>query len=202
MALDEFEGVLAAIAADWNAAEYEVKLGEQVNKKIVVPAIKELRYAGRRLADALVAISQGKEKKEIDAFLIHARFNCHCARHDAIDAATLKMAIDLDLMTERLGHEAVLFAFPKFGELYDRIQSAQSLIATARQKRENRGDIYAEIAATNFEGLVGLYKSAKACEPLMKKIAARTRSERWIAYAIGAAGVLAAFLFWLFPRSP
>lgn len=198
MALGEYEEVLVAIAADWNAAEYDVKLGEQVNKKIVVPAIKELRYAGRRLADALVAISQGKAKKDIDAFLIHARFNCHCARHDAIDAATLKMAIDLDLMTERLGHEAVLFAFPKFGELFGRIQAAQSLIASARAKRENRGDIYAEIAATDFQGLVELYKSAKASEPLMKKIAARTRAQRWIAYGLGAGGLLVGILGLIF----
>jgi hypothetical protein len=141
MALDEFERVLAAIAADWNAAEFDLKLGEQVNQKVVFPAIKELRYAGRRLADALVAISQNGAKEDIDALLIHARFNCHCARHDAIDAATLKMAIDLDLMLGKLGHEGVLFAFPQFPVLYRKIQNAQSLIAAARAKREAPGHL-------------------------------------------------------------
>jgi hypothetical protein len=201
MALDEFEGDLAAIAADWNAAELDLKLGEQVNQKVVFPAIKELRYAGRRLADALVAISQARSRKDIDALLVHARFNCHCARHDAIDAATLKMAIDLDLMLGRLGHEAVLFAFPKFPDLYHRIQHAQSLIASARAKRENRQDIYAEIEATNFSDLVDLFKEAKGSEPLMKRIAASTKSQRWVAYALAGAGILLAVLAWLFPRT-
>lgn len=199
MALGEFEELLTAIAAEWNAAELDIKLGEQVNRKVVFPAIKELRYAGRRLADALVSISKGAPSATVSELLIDARFNCHCARHDVIDAATLKMAIDLDLMLGKLGHEAVLFAFPEFPKLYLNIQAAQSLIATAREKRENRQDIYAEIEATRFRELVDSFNRAKASEPLMKRIAVQTKVSRWIAYGIGALGIILAIVAWVFP---
>jgi hypothetical protein len=201
MAFDDFKDILAAIATEWNAAEFDIKLGEQVNRKVVFPAIKELRYAGRRLADALVLISQGGDEDSVRELLIDARFNCHCARHDVIDAATLKMAIDMDLMFEKLGHEAALFAFPKFPQLYQSIQDAQVMIAAAREKRENRQEIYAEIEAARFKDLVQMFNELKASEPLMKRIAVATKTSRWTAYGLAIVAIAIALLSWLFPRS-
>jgi hypothetical protein len=51
----------------------------------------------------------------------------------------------MDIMTKRLGYEAVLSAFPKYGHLYAAVQSTQELIALTRKKRQERQDIYAEI---------------------------------------------------------
>jgi hypothetical protein len=198
VAFEEFKDTLAAIAEEWNAAERDIKLGEQVNRKVVFPAIKELRYAGRRLADAMVVIVNGGTDEQIHDLLVDARFNCHCARHDVIDAATLKMAIDLDLMLEKLGHEAALFAFPKFPDLYKNIQDAQALIAAAREKRENRQEIYAEIEATKFGDLVDMFNGLKASEPLMKRIATKTKSQRYIAYALAGSSIVLSLILWTF----
>lgn len=190
MSLGDYEAILVEIATEWGTAELEIKLAEQLHHKVVFPAIKELRYAGRRLADALVAISKGASDDEVKSYLGDARFGCHCARHDVIDASILKMAVDLDLMLTKLGHEAVLGAFPAYPELLVRLQGVQSHIAVARKKREERRDIYAELQKVEFPDLIGQFKSIQASEPLMKRIAMRTKLQRYIAYAIGVAGII------------
>ena len=201
MSLDEYRETLFEIGDEWNEAERDIKLGEQVNRKVVFPAIKELRYAGRRLSDAMTAIAKDKDSKKINEFLSDARFNCHCARHDVIDAATTKMILDLDIMERRLGFDAVLAAFPKFGQFYSAVQDAQEKIALARRKRENRQDIYSEIEKINFPDLVTVYNSLKSSEPLMKRIAARNKFTRWISYVLAIISILVSLTLWFFPRT-
>ena len=46
MSLGDYEAILTEIATEWGIAEFEIKLAEQVHRKVVFPAIKELRYAG------------------------------------------------------------------------------------------------------------------------------------------------------------
>ncbi|GAA0757115.1 hypothetical protein FHS52_000383 [Erythromicrobium ramosum] len=94
MSLGDYEEILTEIASEWGVAEEEIKLAEQIHHKVVLPAIKELRYAGRRLADALGAIARGAPATEVKDLIADARFRCHCARHDVIDASLLKIAID------------------------------------------------------------------------------------------------------------
>jgi hypothetical protein len=201
MSLGDYEAVLTEIAEEWATAEHEIKLAEQIHKRVVFPAIQELRYAGRRLADALVAISRNAAADEVSGYLTDARFGCHCARHDVIDASLLKMAIDLDLMLRKLGHEAVLAAFPKYPELLQKLQNAQFEIAKARHKRESRRDIYEELQRAEFPDLVRQFKEAESNEPLMKRIAMRTRFHRYLAYAFGVAGIVISLFSWIFPRT-
>ena len=189
MSLGDYEELLSDISQEWDIAEREVKMAEQLHKKVVFPAIKELRYAGRRLADALAAITRGEDDKEIRGLLADARFACHCARHDVIDASMLKMGVDLSLALEKLGHEAVLGAFPEYPKLVRSVQEAQTLIATARQKRNERYDIYEELQKAQFPALIEQFKEFQSNEPLMKKIAGKEKGKRYLAYAIGAGGL-------------
>jgi hypothetical protein len=190
MSFGDYEEILGEIAAEWGVAEEEIKLAEQIHKKVVFPAIKELRYAGRRLADALAAIARDAPQKEILDYLADARFGCHCARHDVIDASILKIAVDLDLMLKKLGHEAVLAAYPQYAELVSRVQGTQYEIAVARKKRDERRDIYQEIQKAEFPNLVREFNKVKSNEPLMKRIAGRTKFHRYLAYALGVVGIL------------
>jgi hypothetical protein len=190
MSLGDYEQILTEIAAEWGVAEEEIKLAEQIHKKVVFPAIKELRYAGRRLADALAAISRNDPPKEILEYLADARFGCHCARHDVIDASILKIAIDLDLMLDKLGPEAVLIAYPQYAELVRRVQATQYDIAVARKKRDERRDIYQEIQKAAFPDLVREFNKLKSSETLMKRIAGRTKWHRYLAYALAILSIL------------
>src|ERR1700730_11122379 len=44
--------LLKSIQDEWNKAEGDIKTAEMVVHSIVIPSIKELRYAGRRVIDA------------------------------------------------------------------------------------------------------------------------------------------------------
>ena len=189
MSLGDYEAILTEIATEWGIAEEEIKLAEQVHRKVVIPAIKELRYAGRRLADALSAIARDAPREEIMELLADARFNCHCARHDSIDASIGKISGDLNLALDRLGHEAVLGAFPEYSSLLRRVQQTQTKIVMARKKRETRRDIYAELQEAEFPHLVAEYRKFQSSEKLMKKIAIKTRSERHFAYGLAIIGM-------------
>jgi hypothetical protein len=57
---DDYREQLLSIRAEWDKAEADVKLAEQVGHKIVLPSIKELRYAGRRLVEVLTKISSAE----------------------------------------------------------------------------------------------------------------------------------------------
>ena len=119
--------ILAAIQKEWNRAEEDIKTAELVVNKIVLPSIKELRYAGRRVIDALMIITanpHGADEGQIRSLLDDAKFDCHRARHDAIDAATSKIAIDLEIMVSKLGYHAILPAYPDFPQLYQNLDES------------------------------------------------------------------------------
>jgi hypothetical protein len=107
---------IVSILAEWDSAEEAIKLAEQVNQKVVFPSIKELRYAGRRLVEALSLINSEGPDDEISALFNDAQFNCLRARHDAIDVATAKIALDLETALKKLGPKAILETFPKFSD--------------------------------------------------------------------------------------
>src|SRR5688572_5247091 len=100
---DELTRATSRVSAEWNKAETAIKLAEQVNGEIINPAIYELRYAGRRLIEALEAASAG-DRQEALSLLRDAHFDCMRSRHDATDAATSKIVSDLKIAVEYLGH--------------------------------------------------------------------------------------------------
>ncbi|MDE2135573.1 MAG: hypothetical protein KGJ49_13370 [Alphaproteobacteria bacterium] len=106
--------MLGSIREEWNRAERDIKLAEQVCNEIVFPSINELRYGGRRVVEVVHKLLTDANEHEIDGLLADARFDCHRARHDAIDTAVSKIAITIDIMVEKLKYDAILPAFPEF----------------------------------------------------------------------------------------
>jgi hypothetical protein len=54
---DDHLALLRAIQDEWNRAETDIKTAELVVNNIVIPSVKELRYAGRRIVDALAEMT-------------------------------------------------------------------------------------------------------------------------------------------------
>ena len=194
MQLEEYEATFVAIAEEWNHAERDIKLAEQVCQDVILPAVNELRYAGRRLCDALVAAAQGKSEAEISVFLEEARLDCHRARHDAIDGAISYIGEHLALMEQHLGFDAILKAYPNFPAFIRKYLDAQSLIASSREARDKRGEIYAALEGTNFPAIVSEYTLVLASEDLMTARAARGRLSVLIARLVIGCGILAALI--------
>lgn len=203
--LDDFRNLLDSINNEWNRAEGDIKQAEQVCAKVIEPAINELRYAGRRLIDAISLTGKGTAPRGIESLLTDALFDCHRARHDAVDAATSKITLDLDILQTSLGIDVVLQAFPDFPALVREVDALREKIVASRKIRENRENIYTGIEAVDFPELVSRYNALRSSEPIMLRLAKRRRRERVGALAFGIIGIVGTvftIISWLFPRSP
>lgn len=197
-ALKSQSPVLARIADEWDRAERDIKLAEQVCGAAVIPAIAELRYAGRRLVDCLRSVADGEPAARTEGLVQDALLNCVRARHDAIDASIARMAEHVRLMVERLGHHAVAQAFPEFAAFQTRLDDAHGLIAESRGERRRREDIYTALEEAGFPPLVAEYRRLKNSEKIMESHAALSlKRERlgWFREAfVAVLGTLLAFL--------
>jgi hypothetical protein len=180
----EQERLLGSILDEWNRSEEDIKIAEQVCNKIVIPSIKELRYAGRRIVDALTKMIAGGDQKEITALLEDARFDCHRARHDAIDAASSKIALDLETMIRKLKHQAIIPVFPAFPKLLRDLRLLRKRITESRKNRENREKIYSVLEAVDFPAFVDSFNEMRESEPIMRQLASGRRWDR--VFTVGA----------------
>lgn len=193
--LDRYKGLIESVREEWNKSETYIKEAEQVNNAVVFPSIKELRYAGRRIVDALYLINTDGDPQAVEDLLRDARFDCHRARHDAIDAATSKIAIDIDMALKYLGPSVVVEAFPKYRELIERLQETRKKIADSRGERNKREEIYDSIEKNDFPELVKLYYDFKSSESLMQRSIAKTNARQTRAYIITAVSFILAIVF-------
>ena len=163
------------ICAEWNKVEKDIKLAEQVSGKAVIPSINELRYAGRRIVDALAKARVPGSEHDVAVLLAEARFDCHRARHDAIDVGSSIIAGECEAMVRHLGYEAILKTYPEFPALNAQLVKARRMIAHSRQNRDEREKIYAELEDVAFPGLVEKFNALKASGPIMVELAKSQR---------------------------
>lgn len=212
MSEDRFEQLFSAMSVEWNKAEKAIKLAENIDGEVVIPAIFELRYAGRRLVEAW-AIRLSELESSL-ALLKDAKFDCHRARHDAIDAATSKMVGDMNVAVEFLSASVIIKLFPLFSEFYGSLLEVRERIAISREDRENRDKIYDTIQNVDLDRLAVLYRQFKSCEPLMvrgaekeaidaaelvRQAAASIRQGRiglWVGIAGSIIGIVGLILAW------
>lgn len=192
--IHEFQAILAEIAREWDQADEDIKLAEQVCLKITFSSIFELRYAGRRIIDALNKITADGSQKEILDLLQDAKFDCHRARHDAVDAATSKIAIDIENMGKKLGYRAILKAYPEFSSFRQQLSSVRNKIAESRGDRQNREAIYVALEQGEFKSLVNAFNGIQEAEPIMKDLAISDKKHKWIGYAFGIIGIIIAII--------
>lgn len=186
----DYGDIFADICREWDEAEKDLKRAEQVAEQVVFPAIKELRYAGRRLAQAMKLASADGDKAEIQKLLQDAAFNCHRARHDAIDAASAQIAKILDLACEKLGHDVVLAVNPQFSELIQKVEGLRDKIVKARGSPEDRDRIYEIVENADFPNLIEAFQKFRSSESLMTKMAAEQRWRRVRNDIFGYIGIL------------
>ena len=81
-----------------------------VQEELCLPAVNELRYAGRRLIDAWISVRRG-DLAEATAKIKDAKFDCHRARHDSIDAISSKIAKDISITVDAFTVSIVVNAY-------------------------------------------------------------------------------------------
>lgn len=176
--LGPYKSILASVRASWNEAEETIKLVEIAIGEPVRPSVQELRYAGRRIVEALDEICNGADEPSITKLLHDAEFDCLRARHDAIDAASSAITIIIERAPDQLDDDVVLEAFPEYGDLVVKLQNASGLIATSRKDRKNRNAVYKAVQNSDFPEILKLYRKFRACVPLMQRIAEKNRRQR------------------------
>ena len=177
MNLDKPVAILVQkICAEWNRAERAIKISEQVLGEDPFPPIKELRYSGRRVVEALQAIEENKPQETVLELLQDAYFDCLRAKHDAIDVAVNEIAGRLRFAERDLSLRSVVKAFPKFPKLVELLSEIEKSIADSRQNRSSRDEVYNDIQE-NFDGIITLYDEFKSSEEVMLKIADSSSSD-------------------------
>jgi hypothetical protein len=178
--LPDLKDVLAGICAEWDKAEIVAKAAEQVCEEVIFPSIMEFRYAGRRLIQALEVISSGGDEAKARALLQDALFNCHRARHDAIDAGTSQISITITSAIKNLRPSAVLTAFPDFVRLNAAIQRIKGKIPQSRASQDDRDALYEAIEGADFPDLLRWFELYQTSEPMMVELSKEHRRERII----------------------
>ena len=152
--LEAYRDALGSILTEWNQAERDIKIAEQVSMRVVEPSIKELRYAGRRVTEALRLILSDGADADIIKLLNDADFDCHRARHDAVDAATSRIASVIRAMVESIGYDTMMRVYPEFPKFYHSLRRTRRKIVDSREDRDNRDAIYESIEDVDLKTLV------------------------------------------------
>lgn len=167
---EELDRLLQQTIDQWNIAERRIKKAEQVcANEVVISAIFELRYAGRKIADALALALQSANidddedaKNHIRRYLADALEDCVKAKHDAIDAMIDFVTIWFSEVEEEIGLDELIKYFPNHVILTGKISAIQNKIAESRGERHlGRDGVYDSIEKTEYGEILELYQSMK-----------------------------------------
>lgn len=178
----EFADILERVANQWNLAEQRIKTAERLNGEVVFPAINELRYAGRRLVDAinLTNTDDGSDSTDesVRTFVNEVEQFCLRAEHDAIDASILFVHQRVEQLVENFGILTVTQYFPKYAELRKKIDEVDNFITSSRKDREQRPETYRDIAENYLPTIISLYKEMEYSEEAIKSAVEEARKEQ------------------------
>jgi hypothetical protein len=141
----------------WDETESLVKEAEQINHAMVVPAVSELRYGGRKLIDYVNGLRNGTretQRTHLEDFVQC----CIRARHDAVDAIVSYITLYLEELETAVGSDLVEHHFPSYVALKRDLFATAKLVAESRRDREARNKIYSAINAEFVDGLIARYR--------------------------------------------
>jgi hypothetical protein len=161
----EFRRLLTELIAQWNIAERRIKRAEQVREnEIVSTAIYELRYAGRKIMDAIhLATTEdwrnnGEIRGRIRSYLDDATEDCVKAKHDAIDSMIDFVTTWLYTQERKLGFGTLQRFYPNYLTITATLANIQDLVEESRGNRTNRRDsLYDEIENSGYTDVIQFY---------------------------------------------
>jgi hypothetical protein len=142
---------LSAVLVEWDKAEKAIKIAEQVTGEVAIPSIMELRYAGRRIADAFSCMQDDHESEKANHYLVDAKFDCLRAQHDALDICVNYIAIFVDEVMLKTEPQALEKKYDEIMFFLEFVASQQTKIADSRSNRDNREIIYDNIHSSLIE---------------------------------------------------
>jgi hypothetical protein len=150
---------LAEIATLWNLIEARAKEVEQFREEAITAAINEMRYAGRRIIDAIVILNgNGWELTDEvkDQFTIAKNYLTN-ADHDLTDAVCLFARRRFNRVIEIHGLEKLRACCPEFDALYPEILAADRIVQGSREDRQSRNAEYEKLRAEYLPKIIALH---------------------------------------------
>lgn len=144
---------LKTLYKKWGQVQGELKEAEQINQLAVIPAINELRYAGRILVAALahhsLELNLAKEtgdseldgKSLNDAIVIANQYITN-AEHDISDALIYFFQKRADEINGRFGAASVVQRYSEYEEFLTKLKEARRLIIDSRSNIADRHKNY------------------------------------------------------------
>lgn len=159
--MDDFPSRLGKLAALWNRVEKRAKAAEQFRHETIIAAINELRYAGRRIVDALALMhgsDASKNHEEIREHLIVAENYLRNADHDITDSVCFIVLTRVDETIVQHGFLKIQTECPQFQTLYPIVRLAVDIVQGAREDRAKRVAEYEKLANEYQPKLEELYR--------------------------------------------
>lgn len=132
----------------WNDVQGRLKRAEQISQIAVIPAINELRYAGRMLVAALSnpLPSDDNGIPSLDDAIVTAGQYITNAEHDISDALIYFYQKKADDLNARFGAETIRKEFPEYGDLLVLLKKARKLVISSRANLSIRQSNYKHIS--------------------------------------------------------
>ncbi len=182
---DKFTDLHNKYLDGWIKSEEVIKRTERISNEAHIPAIKEMRYAARRMVQAFDELRQGKSQADIEFHMIEAIENCRKARHDAIDASVSFVHGELDVLVRKAGLDVVANCFAGYADLKKEMNEVNALLVDSRKHRTKMDDSYGRILSNHVDKMVDLYAKLEISRDIIAAVKRRKRVEFWISVIVG-----------------
>ena len=201
MSPDDFLAALDALCEDWKKSEEWAKKGEFLARKVVMPCINELRYAGRQITEAVSAHKRDDDQAAQD-HLREAGKNLIKARHDAVDAMVGYISTEARDIRKEMGAGALREQFSDYDQLFHLLSKTEREITGSRREQRDRDKMYTDIMDNDLPQLQEYHDKLAAGYSAIREITEKQRRKQRITFWIGMPSGWLAFtvtiLFWLF----
>lgn len=159
----EAKSEVTGLLVYWREIERWIKIAEQVNKKAVIPAINELRYASRQLYYAINLLTRRSlsagDISSIRKRIIIADQYLMNADHDVIDSIIGFYSKIVETIDKEVGSSTVSNHFDEYPNFKKRLRAAEKAIADSRHDATERKKTYRKIRDTDLTVMVEQYQA-------------------------------------------
>lgn len=144
-------------------AEKRIKLVEELNVEIVIPAVNQLRYVGQHVLESLFSDDDG-HNKHIQEAEVHASR----AAYDALEAGTLELLLEFRQFKDDFRMITIGDVIPDYLNICETVDNSRTIISNLNNRRNS---IMHDELQSHFETLLQIsHRLTIAREELTKKL--------------------------------
>lgn len=199
----EFEEQLEKLLIHWEEVEQSMKRAELLQGHIIMPALNELRYAGR---DIILAVSQNRKTHNNSVYenaIICADRHLSNAEECAIEATVLYVSSRINEFNLRFGRQAIINNYSFYPELLHTMRICQENVIESSRHSADKKFLYNKMKSDDLPRLLAQFDKLVDADIIMtlqlqdkKNKTSPFRYWSYIAITLAAilASVVAAFI--------